>query len=166
MLSARQTAFVVLAVASATIAGALASQHVFGLQPCPLCLQQRWPYYVGIPLAAAIAWAPAPWRRQGLALLALLFAASAALGAFHAGVEWGFWQGPSDCSGGSAGQTGTVGDFLQSLNQVRVVSCTEAAWRFAGVSLAGWNAVVSVGLAALAAAGAWRSNGQGRAADA
>lgn len=156
-LSGRRTAWLIVAVATATIAGALASEHLFGLQPCPLCLQQRWPYYLGVPLAAATALAPASWLRPGLALLALTFAGSAGLGGYHAGVEWGLWQGPTDCAGGAGAPAGTMGDFLQSLGRVRVASCTEAAWRFAGLSLAGWNAVVSAGIAALAgAAAAWR----------
>ena len=152
--SARPATWLILAVAAATIAGALASEHVFGLQPCALCLQQRWPYYLAVPLAAATALAPAPFLRPGLAILALLFAASLGLGGYHAGVEWGWWQGPTDCAGGSATPSGPMGDFLQSLDRVRVVSCTEAAWRFAGLSLAGWNAVVSAGLATMAGAAA------------
>jgi hypothetical protein len=65
----------------------------------------------------------------GLWLLALLFVVSAGLGAYHAGVEWGFWAGPSDCGGGSGTGAGNVGDFLNQLQNTRVVSCTEAAWR-------------------------------------
>ena len=155
-LTSRAVALVVLLVAAATIAGALASQHVFGLVPCKLCLWQRWPYYVGLPLAALTIAAPggAP-RRIGLVLLALLFLASAGLAAYHAGAEWAFWPGPSDCGGGVA-PVGSVDDLLKGIESTRVVSCTEAAWRFLGLSLAGWNAIVSLGLAALAAWGAGR----------
>ncbi|MDB5510748.1 MAG: disulfide bond formation protein DsbB [Enterovirga sp.] len=155
---ARAAAAAVAAIGAATIGGALASQHVFGLVPCKLCLMQRQPYYGGVPLALVLAVAPLPagWRRAGLVLLALVFAISAGLGAYHAGVEWGLFLGPSDCGGGSGAAPGGVGDFLKTLEAVRVVSCTEAAWRFAGLSLAGWNAVVSLGLAALALAGALR----------
>jgi disulfide bond formation protein DsbB len=112
---------------------------------------QRNPYYVAIPLALAAALMPPRWTRAGLWLLALVFIVSAGLGAYHSGVEWGFWAGPSDCGGGAASSAGKVGDFLNQLQNTRVVSCTEAAWRFLGLSLAGWNVLISLGLAAFAA---------------
>jgi disulfide bond formation protein DsbB len=87
-------------------------------------------------------------------LLALIFLVSAALGAYHAGVEWGFWEGPADCAGAPAPGPSGMGDFLKQLETVRVVSCTEAAFRFLGLSMAGWNAVVSLGLVGVAAVGA------------
>jgi disulfide bond formation protein DsbB len=158
-LTARQVALAVLVLASATIGGALASEHVFGLVPCQLCLWQRWPYYAAIPLTLLLVLAPvrAGWIKGGLAVLALVFLGSAGLGAYHAGVEWGLFLGPSDCAAGAATGPGQFGDFLKSLDKVRVVSCTEAAWRFLGLSLAGWNALVSLALAALAIFGATRS---------
>lgn len=148
----RLVAIAVLLIAGATILGALASQYVFGLIPCKLCLEQRVPYYVGVPLALLTALAPAagPWRRIGLALLALVFLVSAGLGAYHAGVEWGWFLGPSDCGGGSGAAASGVGDFLKQLDTLHVVSCTDAAFRFLGLSLAGWNALISLGLAVLA----------------
>lgn len=150
---ARPAAVGVLALSAATIAGALASQHVYGLVPCKLCLWQRWPYYVGVPLALATAIVPADrLRRAGLALLCLLFLGSAALAAYHAGAEWGAWPGPSDCGGGASGPA-SAGDLLRSLETITVVSCTEAAWRFLGLSLAGWNALVSLLVAGLAGYG-------------
>jgi disulfide bond formation protein DsbB len=160
-ITARQAAMGVLVVALAAIGGALVSEHVFGLVPCKLCLMQRQPYYLGIPLAILVVLAPArgPWRRIGLGLLALLFLVSVGLGIYHSGVEWGWFLGPSDCGGGSGANPGAVGDFLNSLNNVRVISCTEAAFRFLGLSLAGWNAVASLLIAALAALGAVRAQG-------
>ena len=119
--------------------------------PCKLCLIQRNPYYIAIPLGLAAAVLPPRWGRIGLWLLALVFIVSAGLGSYHAGVEWGFWAGPSDCGGGSGAGAGNVGDFLNQLQTTRVVSCTEAAWRFLGLSLAGWNVLISLGLAAVAA---------------
>ena len=162
-ITPRGAAIAVLAVAVATIGGALVSEHVFGLVPCKLCLWQRQPYYWGVPLGILVALAPArgPWLRSGLLLLALVFFASAGLGAYHAGVEWGWFAGPSDCGGGSGTAPGAVGDFLSSLNSVRVVSCTEAAWRFLGLSLAGWNVLASLAIAVLAAWGATRRSAQG-----
>lgn len=142
----------ILAVAAATVGAALVFQHVFGYVPCKLCLIQRWPYYAAIPLALlTLMLAGARTARQiGLAALALLFLVSAGLGAYHAGVEWGFWLGPSDCGGAGAAPAAAMGDFLRQLETTRVVSCTEAAWRFLGISMAGWNALISAGLAGLA----------------
>ena len=150
-LSMRSTALAVAFAAAATIGGAYLFQYVWGYVPCKLCLWQRNPYYAGIVLAILTALVPPPWRRAGLWLLALLFLASAVLGAYHAGVEWGFFAGPSDCGGGAGQQAGTVGDFLNQLQSTRVVSCTEAAWRLLGLSLAGWNVLISLALAALSA---------------
>lgn len=151
----RLAAALVACVGAATVAGALASEHLYGLVPCKLCLLERQPYYVGVPLALVALLVPArgSWRRVALALLALVFLLSAGLGAYHAGAEWGFWPGPSDCGGGAA-NAADVGGFLRQLETVRVVSCTEAAWRLLGISLAGWNAVVSAGLAIVAGWGA------------
>jgi disulfide bond formation protein DsbB len=147
----RQAALVVALGAAATIGGALVFEHALGYVPCKLCLIQRNPYYVAIPLGFAAALLPPRWCRIGLGLLALIFVVSAGLGAYHAGVEWGFWAGPTDCGGSSASGPGNVGDFLNQLEGTRVVSCTEAAWRFLGLSLAGWNVLISLALAAFAA---------------
>jgi disulfide bond formation protein DsbB len=155
----RYAAGVIFLAAAATIAGALAFEHGAGLRPCKLCLLQRNPYYLALVLAALVAVLPLgrAARRWGMGLLALVFLVSASLGAYHAGVEWGFWAGPNDCGGAAAPAAGSVSDFMTSLQTTRVVSCTEAAWRFLGLSLAGWNVLISLGLAALAAAAAWRA---------
>jgi disulfide bond formation protein DsbB len=146
----RHHALAIAIVATLTIGGALVFQHVLGYQPCKLCLEQRYPYYLGIPVALAAAFLPSRVARMCLYGLAAIFLASAVLGAYHAGVEWGFWLGPSDCGGPSGAASGSVSDMLSQLNRIRVVSCTEAAWRFLGLSLAGWNVLISVGLAVLA----------------
>ncbi len=149
-LGIRQVALAVALSAAATVGGALVFEHAFGYVPCKLCLVQRNPYYIAIPLGLAAAVLPPRLGLIGLWLLALLFVVSAGLGAYHAGVEWGFWAGPSDCGGGSGAGAGNVGDFLNQLQNTRVVSCTEAAWRFLGLSLAGWNVLISLALAAVA----------------
>src|SRR3954471_6874431 len=95
-LSIRQTALAVALAAAATVGGALIFEHVFGYVPCKLCLMQRNPYYIAIPLGIAAALLPPRWGRVGLSLLALIFIVSAGLGAYHSGVEWGFFAGPSD----------------------------------------------------------------------
>jgi disulfide bond formation protein DsbB len=149
-LSNHRTALVIAAAAAVTVGGALVFEHGYGLRPCKLCLLQRYPYYGAIPLALAAAVVPPRWATVGLTVLAVVFLVSAGLGIYHSGVEWGFFAGPNDCGGAPGAAAGSVGDFLKELETTRVVSCTEAAWRFAGLSLAGWNAVISLGLVALA----------------
>jgi disulfide bond formation protein DsbB len=148
----------VCAGAVATIAAVFVFQYGLGYQPCQLCYYQRLPYYVGIPLALIAAGLPrtqARARAIALGLLVLVFLVSAGLAIHHAGVEWRWWAGPAGCSA-AADQSGSINDFMKQLNSVRVVSCTDAAWRFLGLSMAGWNVVVSLILAAVALVGARR----------
>ncbi|WP_374309229.1 disulfide bond formation protein B [Methylocella sp.] len=149
----------VFAAAALTLAGAWIFEAM-GYAPCELCLKQRIPYYVGVPLAgAAFGLArsgfprPARWL---LAALAALFAASALFGAYHAGVEWGFWPGPADCTGKLDG-AGSVEDFLTQLRSVKVVRCDAPALHVLGLSLAVWNAAISAALALVAGLGATRA---------
>lgn len=146
-------------VAIATIAGAYLFQFGLGYQPCRLCLEQRIPYYLAMPVALVTALLAGAHRlaAAGLALLAAIFLVSAGLGAYHAGVEWALWPGPADCGAVGAADPASMSDFLSRLKEVRVVSCTDAAWRFLGLSLAGWNVVISLALAGLAALGARRA---------
>jgi disulfide bond formation protein DsbB len=143
----------ILFVASVTIAAAWTFQVIGGYAPCPLCLQQRWPYYAIIPIAIILLWTSGRERlvRAGLLLIALIMFAGAALAVYHAGIEWRWWQGPQACSGG-AGLTGTLPD----LSNLSVVRCDEAALRILGLSLAGWNALISLLIAGLALAAARR----------
>lgn len=132
-------------------------QYGLGYQPCKLCLSERIPYYVGAPLAGLLALAPRRNRvaiAGGLVVLGVVFLIGAGLGIHHAGVEWGWWLGPSDCGGPAGAATARVDDFLGQLGKARVVSCDAAAWTFLGLSMAGWNAVVSLILAFAAFAGA------------
>src|SRR5262249_7272616 len=101
---AATAALAVAAVGIAVILGAYFFQYVIGLAPCPLCLEQRIPYYVGIPLALVVAFAaareaPRPVVTGGLALLAITMLIGAGLAVYHSGVEWKIWAGPQDCSG-------------------------------------------------------------------
>ncbi len=153
-LSLRQCAAAVLLIAFATIAGAWIFEY-YGFSPCELCLKQRWAYYAAIPVALVIAvMAPTapPLARIGLLLLGMLWLASMVFGIYHAGVEWKFWPGPTTCTG-TGGMTGGLPDLTK-----RVVMCDEAAIRILGLSLAGWNAVISLAAAILCFAGA-RSQG-------
>jgi len=146
----------------ATILAAWGFQIIGGYVPCALCLQQRWPYYIGLPvafvaLANALANGPAWITRLALALAGVIFIYGAYLAVYHAGAEWMWWPGPVDCGVGGASPTTATGGLLQQLDNIRIVSCTEASWRFPadwGLSFAGWNAAVSLVLAAVALAGA------------
>ncbi len=149
---------IVTVVAAATIAAAWGFELIGGYVPCALCLQERIPYYVGVPVAlaalvAAAAGAPGCLTRLLLVVTAAVFAYGAYLGIYHAGAEWGFWPGPSDCAAGAAPPSRSAADLLSQIEGMRLVSCTEATWRFPagwGLSFAGWNAVASAGLAVLA----------------
>ena len=153
-------ALAIAGIAVATLAGAWFFQLVLDIKPCPLCLEQRYAYYLAIPLGALVAFAAAKDAPRGvlvagLALLALAALGNAGLGAYHAGVEWKFWQGPTDCTG-TIGDLGSAGSLLQRLDTVKVVRCDEVQWRFLGLSLAGYNVLISLLMAAIAAWGIGR----------
>ena len=148
---------VVFSLAFVTILTAHAFETLGGYAPCPICLQERYAYYFAVPatvLAFFVARAESiTLARVVLGLIALAFLINAALGVYHAGIEWKWWPGPVTCSGGTAVEWG-AGGLAQELENARVVSCDEAMWRLLGLSFAGWNAVLSAILAGLAAWGA------------
>src|SRR4051812_5199354 len=155
-------ALIIALVGAATIASAWFFELVMKLKPCPLCLEQRVPYYIVIPLAFVVALAasrkaPRAIVIGGLIALAALMLWGTYLGLFHAGVEWKLWPGPAECSG--ATQLGPAGDLMDRLKTIVVVRCDEAAWRFLGISLAGYNALITLALAAIALWGAAKSYG-------
>ncbi|MBO6554476.1 MAG: disulfide bond formation protein B [Roseitalea sp.] len=146
-----------LAVAMAIVVGtALAFEHVGGFIPCALCLEQRTPYYAGIPLAlfaalaAVLDW-PSILTRGALVVAGLLMVYGLYLGVYHAGVEWAFWPGPADCAtSATSGLATDAGSLLADLDAVTPPACDDAAGRFLGLSFAGWNVIASLGLAAVA----------------
>ncbi len=152
------TAAVAVAVGGmATILGAWFFQYVLGYQPCPLCLEQRTPYYIAIPLAVLVAaGAVAGWPRKflvaGLGGIAIVMLWGAGLGIYHSGVEWKLWAGPLECSGPLT-NLGTAGNLLERVQSVHIARCDVAAWRFLGLSLAGYNVLIALALAAIAAGG-------------
>lgn len=160
-VSRQTTVGVLLALGmAAVVGGALAFEHIGGFIPCMLCLQQRLPYYAGVPVAAlaalssALGWPPVLTRTLFL-IAAALMATGAALGVYHSGVEWGWWPGPTNCTTGSTtGLSTDAGSLLDDLNAMRPPSCTEAAGRFLGLSFAGWNVIAATGLMVLALKGA------------
>jgi disulfide bond formation protein DsbB len=158
LLTPARAALGVALVGAGAIGGALFIQYVLGVLPCELCLKQRIPYYTGIPLALLAAWWAARSPRSGLtaallALVGLVFAIGAGMGIYHTGVEYGWWQGPTDCTGPVGAAVG-MNDFLKSLETVKVVRCDEVAMRIFGLSLAAWNAVLALGMTAVAFLGA------------
>ena len=154
---AAAAAFIVFVVSAATILGAWYFEFVLKYQPCPLCLEERIPYHIVIPLSllvtvAALVRAPRMLIMVGLLAIVAAMLCSAALGIYHAGIEWRFWPGPAECSGGMTDFT-KKGPLLDQLQSIRIVPCNEAAWRFLGISLAGYNALISLALAAIAILG-------------
>ncbi len=132
-----------LLVPAALFGGALVSQYVFGLAPCEMCWWQRYPHLAAVALAA-LGWMT---RRDALiALAAIAILVSGAIGAFHAGVEYGWWEGMTACTTMAGG-----GDPLEAIMNAPIVRCDVAPWTLGGVSLAGFNFLISVaaGLAIL-----------------
>lgn len=148
-----------LFIAAGVILTALAFEHLGRYAPCPLCLMQRYAYYAAIPLLF-VAMALVSEMPRVAALLffvvALAFLGNAGLGVYHAGAEWKFWPGPDTCGTAQTLPT-SAADLLSGLQQTHVVRCDEAAWTFAGLSMAGWNVVASLIIFALAGKAALQS---------
>ena len=144
------TAGIAFVLGLATIAGAWGSQLIGGLVPCELCLEQRLAYYWGLPLLLLVllTWNKLPltvWY-LAMAIVTAIFLWGTYMGGFHAGVEWGFWPGPTACTG-----VGDPMDFssLSNMNDAHVIGCDVVQFRFLGISLAGYNALISAGIVVL-----------------
>lgn len=137
--SLRQAQWLALGVPALLLAGAYVSQYGFGLYPCEMCWWQRWPHFAAVPLALlSFVARPKPlWI--GLAALAIL--ASGLIGVFHAGVEYGWWQGITGCTNPI---DNSAGDALAAIMDAPLIRCDAPQWTFAGISLAGFNAIISV----------------------
>ncbi|WP_181701289.1 disulfide bond formation protein B [Chthonobacter albigriseus] len=148
-----------LLIGLAAILGAWGFQIIGGYVPCKLCLQERLFYYAGLPLLLLAIllrrWMPRAARLLSL-LAGLVFLAGVGLGGYHAGAEYDFWLGPSDCGGGVAPVTDAA-DLLSQMKNTRLVSCSEASVDLFGLSFAGWNVVASLAVALLALRGAFAS---------
>jgi disulfide bond formation protein DsbB len=148
----------ILGIGLATIGGALVSESL-GYLPCELCLKQRYAYYLGTPLALAAllsAGVNARATRYLLAVVCAMFVANSLLGIYHSGVEFKWWPGPADCTGGYTGAA-NVQDFMKELRAIRVVRCDEASLRILGFSLANANIFISAAVAVLALLGMKRT---------
>jgi disulfide bond formation protein DsbB len=137
---------VALLVPAALMAGALGSQYIGGLYPCEMCHWQRWPHYAAIVLALIAFFLKSPMRPVLVALAGFAILTSGAIGFYHAGVEYHWWQGITTCSSTAAGSS------LQDLMRAPLIRCDAAQWTLGGISLAGFNAIFSIlgGLAVLA----------------
>jgi disulfide bond formation protein DsbB len=142
--SLRQARLLALLIPAGLLGGALFSQYVGGLYPCEMCYWQRWPHGAAVLLALIALVSPprAALTRTIVLLAALLIAISGAIGVFHAGVEMGWWEGITQCT--AVGATS-----LQDILDVPLVRCDQVQWSFLGLSLAAWNAIISLGGAAL-----------------
>jgi disulfide bond formation protein DsbB len=150
--SAYQSGGIALLLAAAVILAALGFEYIAGYVPCPLCLDQRYAYYAGVPLLfVAMALVAEMPRLAALifAVVAVAFLANASLGIYQSGAEWKLWPGPETCGALQALPT-SAADLLNEAAEASVVRCDEASWRFAGLSFAGWNAVMSLAICTLA----------------
>ena len=140
---------VALLLPLALLGGALGSQYIGGLHPCEMCYWQRWPHCAAILLAALAFTSPAVSQRsRALTLLAAFaIAVSGAIGVYHAGVELGVFEGFTTCTSTVRGNS--TEDLLKQLMKVPLVRCDQVQWAFLGISMAGWNAILSLGGAAL-----------------
>ncbi|MEO8242114.1 MAG: disulfide bond formation protein B [bacterium] len=146
-----RSALILLATlgSAALLAGAFAFQYIGGLAPCHLCLQQRYPHaaavvigVVALLIPAGIAARTLPWLGAAAALT------TAAIGAYHSGVERHWWQGPTTCTSGPIGGL-SADDLLAQIQAAPVVQCDQVAWQMFGLSMASWNMLASLVLVAI-----------------
>src|SRR3984957_7007278 len=151
-------ALAICVISAATILGAWFFEYVLKYPPCELCLEERLPYHIVIPLSllltiAALVQAPQKILTVGFIAVLIVLICGAVLGGYHAGVEWHFWAGPTACTG-SLNNLNSGGSILNQLQSINVVRCDEAAWRLLGISLAGYNVLICLTLAAIGLCGA------------
>ncbi len=154
-------ALVAFVLALIAILGALGSEHIPGMEPCELCLWQRWPYYIGLPILALVLvfWKQIPViLRIGLTLVvAVTFVVSIGLASYHAGVEYRIWPGPSSCT--NLDEQLSFADLDNPQAVERVIPCDVAPFTIFGISMAGFNALASAVIAGLlfwSALGQWQ----------
>ena len=128
-----------LAVPALLLAGAYVGEYGFGLYHCEMCWWQRWPHFAAIALAL-VSTVAAP-KRAWIALAALAILASGLIGAYHAGVEYGWWEGVTACTNLASSADG--GNALEAIMNAPLVRCDEVQWSLLGISLAGWNFLIS-----------------------
>ena len=142
----REARLLALLVPTGLLGGALFTHDFGGLDPCEMCYWQRWPHGAAILLAVVALLSPhrAARTRMTVLLAAFLIAVSGAIGVYHAGVEIGWWEGFTQCTAGGAAT-------LQDILATPLIRCDQVQWSLLGISMAGWNAILSLGGAALIA---------------
>jgi disulfide bond formation protein DsbB len=130
---------------AAILLGAFAFQHIGGMPPCKLCLWQRWPHAAAALIGVIII---LTGKIQLAWLGALASLSTAAVGMYHVGVEQGWWEGPTSCTSSGVSNMSSE-DLLNQILAAPLVRCDDIAWQMAGISMAGWNAILSLVLAAL-----------------
>ncbi|WP_430388751.1 disulfide bond formation protein B [Blastomonas fulva] len=146
----RIAAWLALLIPAFLLGGALVSQYVFGLYPCEMCYWQRWPHWAALALGgiAVLSVRRVQGLAVGMAALAVIaIAASGLIGGFHAGVEYGWWEGLTSCAT-SVPAGATTDDVLNSIMAAPLVRCDAAPWSMFGISLAGYNFLLSLAGAA------------------
>ncbi len=146
----RNALLLVLLGSVAVVGGALLTQFVGGLVPCELCLLERWPYYIGIPVAllALLAGRRRAPASAAIAVLALIFIGSSGIAFYHVGVERHWFEGPSACTSPTT-VAKTIDELRAQLMATQPVLCDQPQWSFHGITLAGLNLLASIGLALL-----------------
>ena len=130
---------------AALLLGAYGFQHLGGMAPCKLCLWQRWPHATAIVIGLVIM-VTGEVKAAWLGAVAAL--STAAIGLYHVGVEQGWWEGPTSCTSSSVSGM-SAQDLMNQILAAPIVRCDEIAWQLAGISMAGWNAIASLLLAAI-----------------
>jgi disulfide bond formation protein DsbB len=139
--SARLAQWLAILVPGGLLAGALGSQYIGGLHPCEMCFWQRYPHWAALALGGLSFFVPRQARTLTL-LAALAIAVSGAIGVFHAGVEQGWWEGLTSCATATSGATPE--DVLKSILAAPLIRCDQVQWTFLGLSMAAWNALISL----------------------
>lgn len=129
----------------ALLLGAFAFQYIGNLPPCAMCIWQRWPHAIAVVLGGFAYWSG---NKSLMIIVAVVVLIGACIGFYHAGVEQGWFEGPTTCTSGPIGNL-TTEELLEQIQNAPLVRCDEIAWSFAGLSMAAWNGVLSLGLAIL-----------------
>ena len=140
---------IALVLPAVLLGGALGSQYIGGLHPCEMCYWQRWPHAAAIVLALLSFTAPAQSGRSRMLVLlaAAAIAVSGAIGVYHSGVEARIFEGFTQCT--AIGKGLSTAELLEQISHAPLVRCDEVQFRFLGISMAGWNAILSLGGASL-----------------
>jgi len=146
LFSYQKAIYLAVLVSASLLISVFAIQYIGQLAPCSLCLTQRWPHGIALALGL-LAMMPiigAPARRFLLIMISIAFATTAGIGAYHAGIEYGWFIGPTTCSGNIDGNT--IDELKRQLLAQPVMRCDEVTWSLLGISLAGYNFFISSAL--------------------